>query len=146
MWQPDVTVAAICQRDGHFLMVEERAKSNQQIVLNQPAGHIEDGETLIQAVVRETLEETCRHFQPTALIGLYRLKTPANKTYLRYAFCGEIGPVDSARQLDPDIITTHWMTLAELQASTALRSELVLACVNDYCAGVHYPLEVLREL
>lgn len=127
-------------------MVEERAKSSRQIVFNQPAGHLEDGESLLQAVVRETLEETCRHFQPTALIGLYRLRASNHKTYLRYAFCGEISATDPDRTLDPDIMATHWLSLAELQASSALRSELVLECINDYRSGVRYPLEILREL
>ena len=146
MWQPDVTVAAICELDGHFLMVEERAKSNQQIVFNQPAGHLEDGESLLQAVIRETLEETCRHFEPTALVGLYRLRTPLNKTYIRYAFCGEISARDPDHSLDPDIIATHWMSRNELQRNPDLRSELVLQCINDYRAGARYPLEILREL
>jgi len=145
-WQPDVTVAAICERDGHFLLVEERAKSSDRIVFNQPAGHLEDGESLIDAVIRETREETCRHFTPESLIGLYRLRTGNGKTYIRYTFCGQISPLDADLTLDADIIATHWLSLAELRTHTSLRSALVLTCVNDYLDGVRYPLSLLREL
>lgn len=146
MWQPDVTVAAICQRQGQFLLVEERAKSSQQIVFNQPAGHIEQGETILQAVIRETLEETCRHFTPQALLGLYKHQSVEEKTYIRYAFVGEISPVDSNFQLDPDIIRTHWMSLDAIRNNSSLRSPLVMACIDDYMAGTRYPLELLSEV
>ena len=146
MWAPDVTVAAICEQDGRFLLVEERAKSSKQIVFNQPAGHIEQGETIIEAVKRETLEETCRHFTPESLVGLYRLPLDSGKTYIRYTFCGSISDIDPNAQLDPDIITTHWLSYDELCAHPALRSPLVLTCVNDYLAGKRYPLEILCEL
>ena len=146
MWAPDVTVAAICEQDGRFLLVEERAKSSQQIVFNQPAGHIEQGETIIEAVKRETLEETCRHFTPESLVGLYRLPLDSGKTYIRYTFCGSISDIDPNAQLDPDIITTHWLSYDELCVHPALRSPLVLTCVNDYLAGKRYPLEILCEL
>lgn len=145
MWQPDVTVAAICERDGHFLMVEERSKSSNQIVFNQPAGHLEDGESLIEAVIRETLEETCRHFTPTELLGVYRVRSDAGKTYIRVAFCGEISGLDDACTLDPDIMATHWLSYAELQSHENLRSELVLTCINDYRAGIRFSLDTLRE-
>ena len=146
MWQPDITVAAICEHDGRFLLVEERAKSNNAIVYNQPAGHLEDGESLVEAVVRETLEETRRHFTPEAFIGFYRLSTPSGKTYLRATFCGEVSAVDDSRQLDSDIIATHWLSLEQIEAHDSLRSELVLCCIRDYVAEIRYPLEILREL
>ena len=146
MWAPDVTVAAICEENGRFLLVEERAKSSQQIVFNQPAGHIEKGETIIDAVIRETLEETCRHFTPQALIGLYRLPLESGKTYIRYTFCGSISEIDPNAQLDPDIIDTHWLTLDELRAHQALRSPLVLKCIEDYLDNKRYSLDILCEL
>jgi len=146
MWTPDVTVAAICEKHGRFLLVEERAKSTQNIVFNQPAGHLEKGESLVEAVVRETLEETCCHFTPEALVGLYRLEANSGKTYIRYAFTGSISEVDERQTLDEDIIRTHWLTLDTIRASTSLRSPLVLSCINDYLCGHRYPLELLREL
>ena len=146
MWYPDVTVAAICERDGQFLLVEERSKSTQQIVFNQPSGHLEDNEPIIQGVIRETLEETCCHFTPTALVGLYRLRTDQGKTYIRYTFCGEISDVDFNRQLDPDIMRTHWMSLSEIENCDSLRSKLVLGSIYDFLAGDRYPLEILREI
>ncbi|MEM7359197.1 MAG: NUDIX hydrolase [Pseudomonadota bacterium] len=146
MWQPDVTVAAVCERDGKFLLVEERSKSTGEIVLNQPAGHLEDRESILQAVVRETLEETCRHFTPRALLGLYRLRTEHGKTYIRYTFCGEVSEIDPAISRDSDIIATHWLSIEELRLRNNLRSHLVLQCLQDHQAGVRYPIELLREL
>lgn len=146
MWNPDVTVAAICEKHGRFLLVEERAKSTQKIVFNQPAGHIEPGETITQAVIRETLEETRCHFTPQALVGLYRLEAENGKTYIRYTFCGTVSEEDAEHELDPDIIRTHWLTLDTIRASTSLRSGLVLNCINDYLAGKRYSLDLLREL
>lgn len=146
MWQPDVTVAAICEQDGRFLMVEERSKSSGEIVFNQPAGHLEDHESLIDAVVRETLEETCCEFQPESLIGLYRLRTDQGKTYIRYAFSGSVSAPLEHRELDQDILQTHWLSYAELQQKQNLRSHLVLSCIDDYLNGVRFPLSVLREL
>lgn len=146
MWQPDVTVAAICERDGRFLLVEEQSKSSGAIVLNQPAGHLEDSESLIDAVVRETLEETCRKFTPRYLVGLYRLRLDSGKTYLRYTFCGELSAPIAERELDPDIICTHWLSHAEILRRDNLRSPLVLKCIEDYLQGVRHPLSVIREL
>ena len=146
MWTPDVTVAAICELDGQFLLVEERAKSTGQIVFNQPAGHIEEGESVVEAVIRETLEETCRHFTPQGLVGLYRLPIMGGKTYFRYTFFGAISDIDATATLDPDIIRTHWMTAEQIRNHDALRSPLVINCLNDYLAGKHYPLEILKEL
>jgi len=145
-WAPDVTVAAICERDGRFLLVEEMAKSTQSIVFNQPAGHIEEGESVIDAVLRETLEETQCHFTPEAIVGLYRLEAENGKTYFRYTFCGQASEVDLSHTLDSDIIRTHWLTLDEIRANSQLRSPLVLACIEDFLSGTRYPLEIMREL
>jgi len=145
MWHPDVTVAAICEKNGRFLLVEERSKSTQKIVFNQPAGHLEDNETIIEGVIRETQEETCRHFNPEALVGLYRQRLANGKTYIRYTFCGEISEIDAQLSLDPDIIRTHWLGYEELCSHDDLRSPLVLQCVKDYLDGHRYPLELLRE-
>ncbi len=146
MWNPDVTVAAICERAGRFLLVEEISKSSGQVVFNQPAGHLEDNETLEQAVIRETLEETCCHFTPEALVGVYKTRAANGKTYLRYTYCGATSEQDSKLSLDPDIIRTHWLTLDQIQVRTDLRSPLVLSCINDYLAGVRHPLDLIREL
>ena len=146
LWQPDVTVAAVCEHNGQFLLVKERAKSSGKIVFNQPAGHLENGESIIQAVVRETREETCRHFTPEAVLGFYRVVSDEGKTYLRVAFVGSISEPDNRLKLDSDIISTHWLNHTQLQKHTQLRSPLVLACVEDYLSGIRYPLEILREL
>lgn len=146
MWTPDITVAAVCEKQGRFLLVEEMSKSTQKIVFNQPAGHLEPGETILEAVVRETLEETCCHFTPEALVGLYRLEAANGKTYIRYTFSGSVTDVDNNYQLDPDIIRTHWMTPDKIRSNSSLRSPIVSNCINDYLSGVRYPLDILKEL
>jgi len=146
MWTPDITVAAVCERQGRFLLVEERSKSTNKIVFNQPAGHLEAGETILQGVIRETLEETRCHFKPEALLGLYRLVAANGKTYIRYTFCGDISDEDPATELDPDIIRTHWLSPDAIRASASLRSPIVSYCINDYLSGVRYPLDILKEL
>ncbi|RBP51559.1 NUDIX hydrolase [Arenicella xantha] len=146
MWTPDITVAAVCPYDGKFLLVEERSKSTNEIVFNQPAGHLEKGESILDAVIRETLEETCCHFTPEALVGLYRLEAANGKTYIRVTFCGSISEQDPVYSLDPDIIRTHWFSPDEVRQNQALRSPLVLSCIDDYLSGQRYPLELLREL
>ena len=146
MWTPDITVAAICQRDDQFLIVEELAKSTQEVVFNQPAGHLEEGETIIQAVIRETLEETCCHFTPEAFVGAYRFLAPNGKTYFRFTFCGEVSDVDNNYSLDPDITRTHWHTYEQIKQNKALRSPIVLACLDDYLNGARYPIDMFKEL
>lgn len=145
-WTPDVTVAAICQQNGRFLLVEEIAKSSNKVVFNQPAGHVEEGESVLEAVVRETLEETQCHFTPEALVGLYRLVSENGKTYFRYTISGQVSEPDLTQPLDTDIIRTHWLTLDQIRANASLRSPLVLACIEDYLADQLHPLSVLREL
>jgi len=146
VWKPDVTVAAVAERDGKFLFVEERASG--RVVLNQPAGHLEDGETLLEAVVRETLEETAWQFEPRAVVGVY-LWRPAHltRTFLRIAFAGELGAHDPARPLDRGILRTRWLTRGQLDGpAMRLRSPLVSQCVDDYMAGARYPLSLISHL
>jgi 8-oxo-dGTP pyrophosphatase MutT (NUDIX family) len=146
VWKPDVTVAAVVERDGKFLFVEERAGG--RVVLNQPAGHLENGETLLEAVARETLEETGWSFVPEHLVGLY-VWQPEHlaRTFLRVAFRGRLEGHDPARPLDHGIVRTRWLDRDQLLAAQPKhRSPLVLRCVDDYLAGSRHPLEVLAHL
>ena len=141
----DFTVAAIAERDGRFLLVQERAA--RRVVLNQPAGHLEDGESLIEAVVREAREETGREFVPQSLLGLYVWRGPGARTILRIAFAGIVGERDEALPLDRAILRTLWLGRPELVARTAEhRSPLVLRCIDDYLAGIRHPLAMLQHL
>jgi len=145
-WRPDLTVAAIVQRDDRFLIVEERIRS--RLVLNQPAGHVEDGESILDAVVRETLEETAWHFQPRHLLGLYLWRNPeTGRSFLRVAISGEVGAHEPQRALDQPVIAAHWMSREQLLAQPSrLRSPLVLACIDDHLAGRHHDLSALSHL
>ncbi len=145
LWRPSVTVAAVIEREGRFLLVEEEA--DRRRVLNQPAGHLDRGETLLAAVAREVLEETAHRFRPDALLGVYRWRYPAKDvTFLRFAFRGALEGVESGRALDREIIALHWLTPEELAARRAMhRSPLVERCVADYLAGKSYPLDVLSR-
>ncbi len=142
----DVTVAAIVERDGRFLVVEERAGG--ELVLNQPAGHVEQGESLPAAVIRETLEETGYRFSPQHVVGWYLWHSEAAATtYLRVAFCGEAEPPKGEVVLDEGIVAAHWLTRAQLLSrEQSLRSPMVLRCVDDYLAGQRHPLESLTYL
>lgn len=144
--RPDVTVAAIVVRDGRFLVVEERI--GERNVFNQPAGHVERGETLLQAVVRETLEETAWTLEPTALLDAYLWQPPAaRRPTLRFAFVGEVRDHDPGRKLDNPILAAHWMTRAQLVAATPrLRSPLVLRCIDDFLAERRQPLAAVASL
>jgi 8-oxo-dGTP pyrophosphatase MutT (NUDIX family) len=146
VWKPDVTVAAVAERDGQFLLVEERASG--RIVLNQPAGHLELGETFIDAVVRETLEETGWTFRPQSVVGVYVWQPEhLSRTFLRVAFSGVLESHDPDRPLDHGIVRTRWCGRDQLIAQQAkLRSPLVLNCVDDYLAGARYPLELISHL
>ena len=143
---PDVTVAAVAENAGRFLVVEERI--NRRLVFNQPAGHVERGETLLEAVVRETREETAWRFEPRALIGVYLWRKPTSgRRVLRFAFAGAVSDRDPAQRLDRGIVRTHWFNRAELEQRQAqLRSPLVLRCVNDYLAGEQSALETVGLL
>ncbi len=145
IWKPHVTVAAIAEHDGRFLMVKEMIEGRVQY--NQPAGHLEAGETIQQAVIRETLEETSYPFTPHQLCGIYRYTPdPASQlTYLRFAISGKVG--DCLNQpLDADIISATWMTLDEIrETQEAHRSPMVLQCVLDYLEKPSYPLQVFSS-
>lgn len=145
IWKPNVTVAAVVERAGRFLLVEEEAGG--EIVLNQPAGHWEQDESLIEGAIREALEETGYDFRPSALVGIYRWPHPKKEiTYLRFAFAGEVTGFDPARRLDEGIVRAVWLTPDEVRADTARhRSPLVLRCVEDYLAGKRYPLDLLTH-
>lgn len=146
IWHPNVTVAAIVEQEGRFLLVEE--ETAEGLLFNQPAGHLENGETLLAGVVRETMEETARPFTPTGLLGIYHWKHPERDlTYLRFAFTGEVGGHNPQQPLDAGILRTVWMTPEEIHASRHRhRSPQVLRCVEDYLRGQRFPLTVLAHL
>ena len=143
VWKPNVTVAAVVQRDGKFLLVEEETDAG--LAFDQPAGHLESGESLVAAVVREALEETAYHFQPTHLVGIYSWRHPTKDlTYLRFAFGGELRGWEAGRKLDDGIVAARWLTRDEVEATQARhRSPLVLRCIEDMLAGKAYPLDLL---
>jgi len=133
---PDITVAAIAETAGRFLCVEERI--NHRLVFNQPAGHVERGESLLEAVVREVQEETAWRFTPESLLGIYLWRRPrSGRATLRFAFTGSVSAHDPRQRLDHGIVRTHWLTVEELRAAAGrLRSPLVLRCIEDYLAGI----------
>lgn len=143
IWKPNVTVAAVIEREGKFLLVEE--ETPQGIRFNQPAGHLEAGESLLSAVARETLEETAYSFNPQHLLGIYSWCSPETGiTYLRFAFTGAITGHDASRKLDSGILQAVWLSPEEIRTRQERhRSPLVLRCVMDYLAGKRYPLDLL---
>ena len=142
IWTPRVTVAAIVKQNNRFLVVEER--ENGRTVFNQPAGHLEEDETLVEAVIRETREETGLLFEPKSLVGVYQWKHPVNHlTFVRFCFAGETREQQLQQSLDPDIIAVHWMTLSELE-DAALRSPLVIECITDYLSGKSFEINLLK--
>lgn len=154
-WKPNVTVAAVIARtvDGvqKFLLVEEKTRDGLKI--NNPAGHLDPGESPLQACIRETLEETAFHFRPTAIVGVYLSRfertgsgaeAPLDITYLRFAFCGELGEHVAGQALDHGIVRTVWLSIDEIRASLDThRSPLLLRCVEDYLAGKRYALDLI---
>lgn len=144
--RPDLTVAAVVERDGQFLFVEERVSN--RIVFNQPAGHVERGEHIVDAVVRETLEETAWIFHPEALVGVYYWEQPErHRTFLRFAFSGTVSDHDPSRALDRGIERAVWMTREQLVArAPRLRSPMVLRCIDDFRAGKRFPMEIVQGL
>jgi 8-oxo-dGTP pyrophosphatase MutT (NUDIX family) len=147
-WKPSVTVAAIIERRGSFLLVEEHTPEG--LKLNNPSGHLDPGESLLQGVAREALEETGCGFAPTHLLGIYqsrffRPRDGEDVTYMRFAFTGVLGAREEGRALDEGIVRTLWMTPDEIRASVARhRSPLLLQCVEDYLAGQRHPLALIH--
>ena len=145
-WQPHVTVAVVVERAGKFLLVEEKSLSCDYDVYNQPAGHVEHGETLVAAAQREALEETGWEVEPTALLGIYTYTPPSdlNTTYYRFCFIAQ-ALQHHDQPLDDGIIQAVWLTPDELTASGRARSPLVSQCINDYLRGQSFPLSALYE-
>jgi 8-oxo-dGTP pyrophosphatase MutT (NUDIX family) len=150
-WKPSVTVAAIIEREGRYLLIEEHTPEGLR--LNNPAGHLDPGESPEEGCAREALEETTHTFKPTALVGIYisRLQRPAREgraaedvTYFRLAFCGDLGEAVPGAKLDKGIVRTLWMTPDEIRANVhRLRSPLVLRCMEDHLAGQSFPLDLI---
>lgn len=145
-WSPHVTVATVIEHQGRFLLVEERTKHGD-VVFNQPAGHVENGETLEQAAIRETLEETGWDVSLDHVIGIYVLPSPKDPdvTYYRICFAARAVRHHPERALDDGILQAVWMTPEELIASERARSALVPLCIADYRAGKRYPLDLIYE-
>lgn len=155
-WKPNVTVAAVIERDGRFLLVEEH--TSHGLKLNTPAGHLDPGESPAEGCAREALEETAHHFVPNALVGVYmarfqrqptasveRRDSEEDITYLRFAFAGTLGDFDHGRPLDEGIVRTLWMTPDEIRASVERhRSPLLLQCIEDYLGGARHPLSLIH--
>lgn len=166
-WKPNVTVAAVIEREGRFLLVEESTATGLR--LNNPAGHLDPGESILDACAREVMEETAWRFTPRTLVGIYLHRVareaatttgaatttapgataspPPETTYLRFTFAGELGTHDSARRLDHGIVRTVWMTADEIRASTARhRSPMLLRSTEDYLDGARFPIEMLHTI
>lgn len=146
-WKPSVTVAAIIEQNGKFLLVEEHTPEGLR--LNNPAGHLDPGESPVQGCAREALEETAHIFTPTALVGVYlsrlqRASTGEDITYLRFAFCGNLGDVMPGRTLDTGIVRTLWLSPDEIRASADRhRSPLLLRCMEDHLRGQRFALDLV---
>ncbi len=150
IWKPHVTVAAVIERDGKFLLVEEEVSDGEHGIVvryNQPAGHLDENESLLHACSRETLEETAWHFTPQHLVGVYQWQRPdKDLTYLRFAYCGELGAHEAERKLDDGILRAVWLTPAEAHAlRDQHRSPLVMQCIHDYLAGRRFPLDLVKH-
>lgn len=145
VWKPHVTVAAVIESEGRFLLVEEHTASG--LKFNQPAGHLEENESLIEAVKREVFEETAWQFEPEALVSiqLWR-RNPKQSSYLRYCFTGHCHSHDPHHPLDDGIIATHWLSPEEIRAQAKrMRSPLVPIAVDEYLKGERYPLSLLKS-
>ena len=145
-WKPSVTVAAVIEKDGRYLMIEEMTRDGLRI--NNPAGGLEPGESPVDGARREALEETACHFTPEALLGVYLARNPDSErgpgvTYMRFAFCGSASDPVPGRALDSPVVRTLWMSADEIAACDHLRGPLVLQCIEDHRAGRRLPLEAL---
>lgn len=147
IWKPNVTVAAVVEQNGKFLLVEEQQpmELGSVTLFNQPAGHLESGESILQGAIRETLEETGYTFVPQWLQGVYNWHASAtDTTYLRFTFAGHVIDFDKNRELDTGIVRADWFSLEEIKELTHRhRSPLVMQCIQDYVAGKRYPMELL---
>src|SRR3569623_301213 len=145
IWKPNVTVAAIVENEGRYLLVEEQTSNG--ILFNQPAGHLEPNESIIQGAIRETLEETGYTFVPQWVLGIYRWHSHADNTiFLRFAFTGIVAGHDSDRALDAGILSAGWFAVDEIRKMTYCpRSPLVMRCIDDHLAGKCYLLEILTH-
>ena len=145
IWKPNVTVAAVVERDGRFLLVEEQTERG--LLFNQPAGHLEADESIVAAAARETLEETAWEFSPRHLVGVYRWRpSGSDVTYLRFAFSGVLGTHHADRALDEGIVRTVWLSPDEIRnGRDRHRSPLVVRCMEDYLAGIRAPLDLLVD-
>jgi len=146
-WTPHVTVATVVEKDGRFLFVEEHSEGVTHTVFNQPAGHVESGETLIQAAIRETLEETGHTVEIDALLGIYTYTPPMfpDRTYYRFCFLAQSVNVDLNATLDIGIVRAVWMSLDELQETARARSPLVTKAIQDALSGQRFPLSLIYE-
>lgn len=145
-WKPHLTVAAVIERDGQFLMVKER--SDNLTVYNQPAGHVENEETIFDAIVREVNEETAWHFTPEYIVGLYKWrKADIDRTFVRICYSGTVKDHNALQQLDDGILSANWMTIEELMNmdTQKMRSPMVRQCINDYGKGSQFPLDFITE-
>jgi len=145
VWKPNITVAAITERNGKFLLVEELTEFGARF--NQPAGHLEPNETITEGVIRETLEETAYAFKPEAVVGIYYWRYPnKNLTYLRFAFSGAITNHDTQRKLDKGIIRADWYSVETIRGMiNRHRSPLVMQCIDDYLLGKRFPIELITH-
>jgi ADP-ribose pyrophosphatase YjhB (NUDIX family) len=143
--RPAITVAAIIERDGRFLMVEEQTREGLR--LNQPAGHVEVGESIAAAAARETLEESAWHVRPTALVGVYHWQSPRRDAFVRFAFAAQAQAHEPSRALDAGIVGVHWLAYDDIAArERLLRSPFVLRSLDDYRAGRRWPLGLISTL
>jgi len=145
VWTPRMTVSAVVERNGQYLVVEERDDHTGKTVFNQPAGHLDPHESLETAAIREVREETGYQFTPQGFTGLYRWEpSHVDLTFMRLNFVGTVGEETLSDQLDSDIIATHWLTRGEIE-NLPVRSPLVLRCIDDYLSGALHPLSALIE-
>lgn len=146
-WQPHITVATVIERDGRFLLVEERADDRSALVINQPAGHLEPNESLVEAATRETFEETGWHVVVEGLVGVGLYTAPSNQTtYYRTTFYASLRQHDSSAKLDDGIERAVWMSLAEMRAAAPqMRSPMVIRTVEQYLDGHRYPLSIIYQ-